>query len=167
MVIRPARAADFVAITEITNHYIATTAIHFAYEAMAESELLAMWQKYAERHPWLVIEEDGAVAGYAKSGTWRERSAYQWTCETGVYVADGARGRGLGRALYEALLAECARRGFHSAIAGITLPNPASVALHEKLGFVSVGVVRDAGFKLDRWHAVEFFQKLLSPAPAQ
>jgi phosphinothricin acetyltransferase len=93
---------------------------------------------------------------------WRERAAYQWTAEAGLYIADAARGHGLGRALYAALLDELARRGFRSAIAGITLPNPASVRLHEALGFTPVGVFEDAGWKHDRWHAVGFWQKRLA-----
>jgi len=161
--IRPARDGDFEAIAAITNHYIATTAIHFAYEPVTAGALAAIWRE--GKHPWLVADEDGAVVGYAKSGTWRERAAYAWTCEVGLYVADAARGRGIGRTLYGELLAEVARRGFRSAIAGITLPNDASVALHARFGFVSVGVVRDAGFKHGVWHDVAFYQKLLYTAP--
>lgn len=159
MTIRAAAADDFAAIAAITNHYIATTAIHFAYEPIAEAELRAMWQSSRDRHPWLVLEEAGVVVGYAKSGTWRERAAYAWTCEVGLYLEHGARGRGLGAALYTSLLDECARRGFRSAVAGITLPNPASVALHDRLGFAPVGVVRDAGWKNGAWHDVAFYQK--------
>ena len=157
MVIRPARSDDFAAIAAITNHYIATTAIHFAYEPIEPEELVAKWR--TQEYPWLVVEDGGELAGYAKSGAWRDRAAYKWTCEVGLYIADGARGRGLGSALYAALLDAVARRGFRSAIAGITLPNDVSVALHARLGFASVGVVRDAGFKLGGWHDVEFFQK--------
>jgi L-amino acid N-acyltransferase YncA len=159
--IRPAGDADFDAITAITNHTIATSAIHFGYAALSADYMPGLWSA-SDRFPWLVAERDGAVIGYAKAGTWRERDAYKLTCETTVYLADGERGRGLGHTLYAALLDECTRRGFHSAVAGITLPNPASVALHVKLGFVSVGVVRDAGWKFDAWHSVEFFQKLLT-----
>ena len=159
MTVRPARAEDFATIAAITNHAIATTAIHFAYEPIAADELAATWRAHHDRHPWLVIEDGGEVVGYAKSSTWRERAAYQWTCETGLYLAEAARGRRLGTTLYTALLAELEARGFRSAVAGITLPNPASVALHVRLGFASVGVVRDAGYKFGQWHAVEFFQK--------
>jgi L-amino acid N-acyltransferase YncA len=159
MTIRAARDDDFETIAAITNHYIATTAIHFAYEPIAVADFRAMWQSYRERHPWLVIEKAGRVVGYAKSGVWRERAAYNWTCEVGLYIADGERGHGLGRTLYTALLDDCARRGFRSAVAGITLPNDASMALHERLGFVPTGVVYDAGWKNGAWHAVAFFQK--------
>jgi phosphinothricin acetyltransferase len=163
--IRAAAADDFAAIAAITNHYITTSSIHFAYEPVAEAELRAMWERSRDRHPWFVTEDDGGVLGYAKSGVWRERAAYNWTCEVGLYIADHARGRGLGGALYDALLAECQRRGFRSAVAGITLPNAPSVALHEKLGFQRVGTFDDAGWKNGAWHAVEFWQKRFTTTP--
>lgn len=156
--IRSASEADFEAIASIVNYYIANTPIHFGYEPMTARELYEHWD---QRHPWLVLEDGGAIVAYAKSGVWRERAAYQWTCETGIYVAHDAQGRGFGRAVYTALLDECARRGFHSAVAGVTVPNPASVALHERLGFQPVGTFRHAGFKLDAWHDVAWFQKML------
>jgi L-amino acid N-acyltransferase YncA len=165
MAIRPARADDFEAIAAITNHYITTSSIHFAYEPVAVAALRSMWERYRDRHPWLVTEDNGELLGYAKSGVWRERAAYNWTCEVGLYIADHARGRGMGRALYNELLDECARRGFRSAVAGITLPNAASIALHEKLGFQRVGTFEDAGWKNNAWHAVEFWQKRLQTGP--
>jgi L-amino acid N-acyltransferase YncA len=164
-VIRAACSSDFEAITAITNAIIATSATHFGYRPLAAGELEAVWRA-SDRHPWLVLEDAGTVAGYAKAGTWRTRDAYAWTCETTIHLAEGARGRGLGRALYTALLDEVTARRFHSAIAGITLPNPASVALHLALGFESVGVVRDAGWKLESWHDVGFYQKMLATAAA-
>jgi phosphinothricin acetyltransferase len=163
MTIRAARDDDFAALTEITNYYIATTAIHFALEPLAQADLHALWVSHRDRFPWIVADEGGSAIGYAKAGTWRDRAAYQWTAEVGLYVAEPARGRGLGRALYAALFDELARRGFRSAIAAMTVPNDASAALHRAFGFVSVGVVRDAGYKLGRWHDIEFFQKLLQP----
>lgn len=164
MTIRAARDDDFPAIAAITNHYIATTAIHFGYEPVTATELA---HKRADdaRFPWLVADDGGHVVGYAKAGTWRERAAYAWTCETAVYVAHDRHGRGLGRALVVALLDALARADFRSVVAGITLPNPASVALHERLGFTSIGVVRDAGWKHGRWHDVGFWQKLLGGGP--
>jgi phosphinothricin acetyltransferase len=157
--IRLARADDFDAIAAITNHYIATTTIHFAYEPVPVESFRAMWSKSNDRHPWFVTEQDGAVVGYAKAGTWRERAAYDWTTEIGLYIDHRVRGRGLGKALYGTLLDELARRGFRSAIAGITLPNEPSIRLHHAFGFISVGIVRDAGYKHGAWCDVEFFQK--------
>jgi len=160
--IRLARDDDFPAIADITNHYISTSTIHFAYEPLPVEKFRTMWREH-ERHPWFVSDEDG-VNGYAKAGVWRDRAAYDWTTEIGLYVHHGAHGRGIGKALYTALLDELARRGFRSAIAGITLPNDASIELHKKFGFTSVGVVRDAGYKMNTWCDVEFFQKHFTTA---
>jgi phosphinothricin acetyltransferase len=122
-----------------------------------------VWQG-KPKFPWLVDARDGAVVAYAKGGTWRERAAYQWTVETGIYVADTARGQGVGAALYAALLDRLVGGGFRSAVAGITLPNDASVRLHERLGFAYVGTFHDAGFKLGAWHAVAWYQRRLAAA---
>jgi phosphinothricin acetyltransferase len=165
MEIRAARAEDLDAITSITNYYIETSTIHFAYEPVTRAAFADLWQASRDRYPWLVAEDAGAVAGYAKAGTWRERTAYRWTAEVAVYLRHDARGRGLGRALYSELLAELARRGFRSAIAGIALPNEPSFALHRALGFEPVGTVRDAGWKHGRWRDVAFWQKRLATGP--
>lgn len=161
MTIREAIEADLAAIAEITNHYIVTTAIHFAYEPLAVEQFVAMWAARG-KHPWFVAERDGRVVGYAKSGSWRDRAAYAWTCEIGLYVAHDVRGGGIGTALYRALLDELPRRGFHSAVAGITLPNDPSIALHRKFGFAHVGTFEDAGWKHEAWRAVDFWQKKLA-----
>jgi phosphinothricin acetyltransferase len=168
--IRPAADDDFAAIAAMTNHYI-TTAIHFAYQPVSPDDLRAQWQRGAGRHPWLVaVEEDGEVdgevIGYAKAGEWRSRDAYRWTAEVGIYIAAARRGAGVGRALYTALLDLLVAAGFRSAIGGITLPNPASIALHRALGFEHVGTVRDAGYKLGAWHDVAFYQRRLADGAA-
>ena len=165
MEIRAARDDDFDAIASITNYYIETSTIHFAYEPVTRASLHAAWHAGRERFPWVVAEDGGAVIGYAKAGTWRDRAAYAWTAEVGLYVHHDARRRGLGRTLYSELLAELARRGFRSAVAGITLPNDPSIALHRALGFEPVGTVRDAGWKHGRWCDVEFWQKRFATGP--
>ena len=95
--IRPVAEDDFIAIASITNHYITTSAIHFAYEPVTAEQLMAMWQSH-DNHPWFVVGDRQGVVGYAKSGVWRERQAYSWTAEVGLYLAPHACGRGLGTA---------------------------------------------------------------------
>ena len=112
--------------------------------------------------PWLVsLDDAGGVSGYAYAGRHRERAAYQWSVETTVYVGEGSRGKGVGRALYSALFEELVRLGYYQAFAGITLPNAASVALHEGLGFAPIGIYRQVGHKLGRWHDVGWWQRPL------
>ncbi|MCA8976374.1 MAG: N-acetyltransferase [Planctomycetes bacterium] len=161
--IRLAVATDFEAIAAITNHYIRTTAIHFGYDDVSAAELRAQWQGKIGLYPWLVTDLDGEVAGYAKAGPYRERSAYLYITETGIYLAPHHCGRGLGRPLYRRLLEVLRAQGFHSAIGGIALPNELSVRLHEELGFAACGIVREAGRKFDRWHDVGFWQLRLHP----
>lgn len=161
MVVRDAQASDFEFIAGLTNHFIAHTAIHFGHEAVSADELRSSWEKTRGRYPYLVSEVDGRFAGYAKAGVWRERAAYQWTAETGIYVEASLHRRGVGRTLYAALIDACRGRGFHSLIGGITLPNDASVRLHESLGFVGVGRVVRAGWKFGMWHDVGFWQLML------
>lgn len=161
MLVRSVRPDDFDSIAVLTNHFILGTPIHFGYEPVTATELRDAWQRHADRFPFLVAEFDGAFAGYAKAGTWRERTAYSWIVETGIYVRPDFQGRGVGRGLYRALLDTLRAQGFHAAIGGITLPNPASVRLHEATGFVHVGTVRRAGWKFNAWHDVGFWQVLL------
>jgi phosphinothricin acetyltransferase len=115
--------------------------------------------------PWLVYVDGSDVLGYAYGSTFRTRTAYQWSVEVSAYVAEGARGRGVGRALYDSLLAILRLQGFVKAFAGITLPNPESVTFHEALGFTLVGVLRDVGYKLGGWHDVGWWQRGLADAP--
>jgi phosphinothricin acetyltransferase len=163
--IRDARADDFSSIASITNHYIQTSSIHFAYDPVSADDIRSVWDRSRERYPWLVTETGDQVVGYAKAGTWRDRDAYAWTAEIGLYVHHDHHRQGLGRALYAKLLAELARRGFRSAIAGITLPNDSSIAFHEQFAFAPVGTVRDAGYKHGAWHDVAFFQKHFTGGP--
>lgn len=161
MHIRPTVEPDFPSIAALTNSFIRGTAVHFGYVEVTAQELAAAWRKGRERYPWLTVEVDGRFGGFAKAGPWRDRAAYQWTAEAGIYLQPEARGRGIGRALYSALVEHLRSRGFHSVVGGITLPNEASVRLHEGLGFTFVGAVRQAGWKLGAWHDVGFWQLML------
>ncbi len=159
--IRKSAAGDFAAIAALTNRFIEGTAIHFGREPVTAAGLEAVWTSGGEHHPWLTALVDGAFAGYARSGTWRSRAAYDRTVEVAIYIDASHRRRGVGRALYEGLLSDLAAAGHHSAIAGITLPNPPSVALHEAVGFRHVGTFREVGWKLGAWHDVGFWQRSL------
>jgi L-amino acid N-acyltransferase YncA len=114
-------------------------------------------------HAWLVAEEGGEVVGFAYACPHRSRPAYRWSVDVSVYVAAGRQGEGHGRRLYVALFADLRERGFRVACAGITLPNEASVALHEKLGFEPVGVYRGIGWKAGAWRDVGWWQLQLGP----
>jgi len=158
-VIRPATPGDLEPMAAIYAHYVEHTAVTFD----VETPPLEDWRQRldaaaARNHPWLVTEQDGTVAGYAYAGPFRSRAAYAKTAETSIYLDHRRLGRGLGRPLYAALLAELAARGFHLAIAGMTLPNAASQALHRELGFEPVGVFSQVGYKRGAWHDVEFSQ---------
>ncbi|MFM9959093.1 MAG: N-acetyltransferase family protein [Phycisphaerales bacterium] len=164
--IRSAEARDFDAVAALTNHYIVHTSIHFGTDPVSADELRGVWERSRARYPFLIAEVGGVFAGYAKAGVWRDRAAYSWTPETGIYIEPRVQARGVGTALYRALLDELRTRGFRSVVAGITLPNEASVRLHERVGFRAVGVVKDAGWKFGAWHDVGFWQIMLSDSAA-
>ena len=116
-------------------------------------------------YPWIVgLDESGGVAGYAYASGFRPRPAYRYAVETSVYLAAAAQGRGLGERLYRSLIDTLVAQGFAQAIAAITLPNPASVALHRKLGFREAGIYREVGWKIGAWHNVGLWQRALAPA---
>ena len=161
---RPFESSDVPAANALTNWYIEHTPVHFGLEPSADSAFEAMWERGSQNHPWLAAEVEGEFAGFAKAGVWREREAYQNTCETGIYVARGYEGMGVGTALYRDLLERLKVAGFHTVIGGMTLPNAASAALHERLGFVKVAHFERVGRKFDQWHDVGFWQLHLAPA---
>ncbi len=163
MLIRAARESDFDAVAELVNHYIRETAIHFGTEPVTPAELRAAWSSHRHLYPFLVAEVDSRFAGFSKAGVFRERAANAWTTECTVYVARGLERRGLGKALYQRLFPILRAQGFQSAIGAITLPNEASVILHESLGFVKIAHVARAGWKLGSFHDLGFWQKDLDP----
>jgi L-amino acid N-acyltransferase YncA len=161
-IVRPALVADAEAIARIYNYYVLNTVITFEEEPVSAQ---AMATRVADTQslslPWLVAEIDGAIVGYAYARKWRERSAYRYSRETTIYLERGYEGRGIGKILYSGLLPLLRERGIHVAIGGVALPNEASVALHEKLGFQLVATFRQVGFKHDRWVDVAYWQLLL------
>jgi L-amino acid N-acyltransferase YncA len=166
MPVRAATAADAAACAAIYAPYVTDTAITFETEVPDADEMARRIAAAAERHAWLVLEDGGRIVGYAYGGPYKARGAYRWACEVSVYVERGRRRTGAGRALYEALLARLTERGYRMAVGGMTLPNDASVGLHEAFGFEPVGVYRGVGFKLGAWHDVGWWQlRLLPPTP--
>jgi len=163
MVIRDAARNDAAAIVAMYNHFIVNTAITFEEQAVTESD---MAQRIAEVQgvalPWLVAEQDGVVLGYAYATKWRVRHAYRFSVESTVYLAPSFAGKGIGRLLYTALLGRLREQGCHLVIGGIALPNAASVALHEALGFRKVAEFNEVGFKFGRWVDVGYWQLMLS-----
>jgi len=148
--IRHATPSDGPDIAAIYNPYIFETTITFEEEGVSGGIMSERIATITRRFPWLVWEENARVEGYAYAAPWKERSAYRFACETSIYLAPSAQGRGVGRALYSSLLQDLASRGLKTAIGGIALPNPASVALHERLGFRKVGHFEAVGVKFGR-----------------
>ena len=162
--IRLTTAADAAAIAGIYAPYVSETLVSFEEEPPdAEEMARRMAGDGSGMHPWLAAEDDGRVIGFASSSPFRTRPAYRWTVETGVYLAPEAQSRGLGRALMERMLELLTRQGFTAVVAGVTLPNAPSVALHEKLGFAPTATYRDTGFKLGEWRTVQVFARDLAP----
>jgi L-amino acid N-acyltransferase YncA len=153
-VIRLATEHDAEQIAAIYAPNVTDTIISFEFEPLSADEMRRRIEVTLQRYPWLVCERHGRVLGYAYAGAHGSRAAYQWSVDVSVYVHEEARRMGVGRALYASLFAALDVQGFYNAYAGATLPNPASVGLHESVGFRPVGVYRGVGYKLGAWHDV-------------
>lgn len=162
--VRLATVADAEEILAIYGPVVRDTAISFEWDVPPVTEIAARIRKTLDDgYPWLVYEEDGAVAGYAYGSRFRNRTAYDWTVEVSVYVRAECRGRGVGRRLYERLLGVLEELGFRTAIGVATAPNPGSEALHAALGFSQVGRLPKVGHKAGAWHDVVCWSKSLEP----
>jgi L-amino acid N-acyltransferase YncA len=164
VLIRLAAAHDAAAIAAIYRPYVEHSRISFEEAAPDAAEIVLRMAN--PLYPWLVAEEDGCVLGYASTSPMRNRAAYRWSVETGIYIDEGAQARGIGRQLLGAHLDLLQRQGFVTVIAGISLPNDASVALHEKLGFTLSGIERSVGFKFGEWVDVGRWQRDLAARPS-
>jgi L-amino acid N-acyltransferase YncA len=162
MKVRDANEHDAEACAAIYAPYVTDTTITFEYEPPSAAEMARRIAAAQRAHAWLVLEDDGRVVGYAYAGPYKERAAYRWSSEVSVYLEMGRRRSGSGRLLYEALFERLAERGFRTAVAGITLPNDASVGLHQAMGFEPVGTYRRIGWKFDAWHDVAYSQRALA-----
>ncbi len=161
IIIRIARPDDAAAMAAIYAPYVTDTIISFETIPPDDSEIANRLAKTLLRFPWLVAMCAGSVAGYAYAGPHRERAAYQWSADVSVYVHKDSHRRGIGRALYAPLFAILRALGYYNAYAGIALPNPASVALHEAMGMRPVGIYYHVGYKAGAWHDVGWWQGVL------
>ncbi|MHC4992795.1 MAG: GNAT family N-acetyltransferase [Planctomycetota bacterium] len=163
--VRLAREDDLVEIVAISNRAAEQTPANFAVEPESLESWQSQWRLTSRTHPWLVAaDHDDSLLGFAKASRHRQRGAYHWTAEISVYVEPGHHGRGIGRALYDRLIDMLRRQGYHTLLAGIALPNDASVRLHESVGFRHVGTYRQVGRKFGRWHDVGYWQLMLRDA---
>jgi len=157
--VRPAQAGDAQSIAKIYNYYIRNTSITFEEQDVTAVEMAQrIKETTAEELPYLVLEEDGVLRGYAYASKWKGRCAYRYSVEITVYLSPDAGGHGYGSLLYTQLFSELKTLGYHVAMAGISLPNEASIALHEKFGMRKVAHFEEVGFKFDQWVDVAYWQ---------
>jgi L-amino acid N-acyltransferase YncA len=166
ILIRLATKADGSALAAIYAPAVVECATSFELEAPDGAEMARRVERVTARTPWLSCTHDGAVAGYAYASAHRDRPAYQWSVEVSAYVRADAHRAGVARALYTSLFAVLVLQGFRNAYAGITLPNTASVGLHEAMGFTPVGVYRGVGYKFGAWHDVVWLERALGSRTA-
>lgn len=162
---RLATAEDAPAIAAIYAPYVRDTIISFETEAPGVAEIATRIERIGRQYPWLAASADGRVVGYAYACENRSRLAYRWSVDTAVYLDPSAQRNGIGSGLYRRLFALLRAQGYVNAFAGISLPNAASVALHEAMGFALIGVYRNVGYKLGAWRDVGWWQLALCEPP--
>lgn len=158
---RDASEYDARACAAIYAPYVRETVVSFEDEPPTHAQMAERIAVATRTHAWIVQEDDNRVVGYAYGWPHKERAAYRFSCEVSVYVEQGRRRTGSGRALYEALFERLEARGYRMAVAGMTLPNEASAGLHRAMGFEPVGVYRRIGWKFGAWHDVAWMQRTL------
>ncbi|MEE9444632.1 MAG: N-acetyltransferase family protein [Cocleimonas sp.] len=158
--IRPVSLQDAKGLCEIYNHYVENTAISFEEDTISTGEMEQRIQIQAVDYPWFVYELNGIVVAFAYASLWKTRSAYRFTLETTIYLSSSCQGKGIGSKLYKKLFDELVTSSVRSAMAVIALPNVASIALHEKMGFVKVAHFKEVGYKHKQWIDVGYWQKM-------
>lgn len=159
--IRPVIINDAKEIADIYNYYVSNTVITFEEELVSAHEMMNRIKKVTKKFPWVVYEEDGQVLGFAFAEEWKSRTAYKYSVESSVYLKNDAASRGIGTNLYLALIQKLSLTDIHAVIGGISLPNDASIALHEKLGYRKVAHFKEIGYKFNEWIDVGYWQLLL------
>jgi len=159
--IRFATPADAAAVREIYGPFCEDSPITFETERPAVAEIENRIRKIVVRFPWLICENDNEVVGYTYAGPHQDRAAYRWSVDVAIYISAERTGQGFGTALYTVLFELLRIQGYFKAYAGITLPNPASIGLHQRLGFAPVGVYKQVGYKAGAWHDVSWWDLTL------
>jgi L-amino acid N-acyltransferase YncA len=159
--IRDVQGHDVAAICSIYNYYIENSVTTFEEQTVSISEMKKRIKESTKELPWLVCEEKSSVLGYAYASKWKSRCAYRYSAESTVYLSKMSVGKGIGTQLYEALIGRLRSLSLHSVIGGIALPNPASVALHEKMGFEKVAHFKEVGWKMNRWIDVGYWELII------
>ncbi|MCC7485779.1 MAG: N-acetyltransferase [Burkholderiales bacterium] len=162
--IRAAIEADAPGICAIYKGYVLDTTVTFENATVGAAEMAGRVREVTAGYPWLVACSERGILGYAYATRWRSRGAYDRTVESTIYLRADAIGSGTALPLYGALLAALRERSFHAVVGCIALPNPASVAFHEKCGFRKVAHFAEVGRKFGRWVDVGFWELLLDPA---
>ncbi len=164
MIVRNVGLDDAGALCAIYNHYIEHTIVTFEEQPLRRETFVQRIRETTVRYPWLVLEDDGVPLGYAYASEWKSRSAFRYTVESSIYLHPQVpRRKGHGSLLYARLLSVLAREGYHQVIAAITQPNPASMAMHERFGFVTAGCFHEVGYKFNRWIDVAYLELRLTP----
>ncbi len=156
--IRNVDLKDAKAITDIYNYYIESTIVTFEESKVCENEMIERIKSHNPNLPWIVYEENKQIYGYAYVSEWKSRCAYKYSVESSIYLNHTKLGKGIGTKLYKKLLSQVMKKNIHIIIAGISLPNEASVKLHEKLGFQNVGQFKEVGYKFEKWIDVGYWQ---------
>ncbi|SDX83654.1 phosphinothricin acetyltransferase [Lutibacter oricola] len=159
--IRKVKLSDALAIADIYNFHVYNTIVTFDLTPVSEEIIKHKIETVTAKYPWFVFEENNKIVGYAYASCWKDRSAYDATVESSIYLNENSIGKGIGKKLYQHLLDYLKANNFHIVIGGISLPNEASIAIHEKFGFEKVAHFKEVGFKFNKWIDVGYWQLTL------
>ena len=160
--VRAISISDAQQVCDIYNYYIQNSTATFETEVISVNEMRLRIERISSLYPWLVFEETGDIQGYAYASKWRRRAAYNHSVESTVYLKHGQSGKGIGTKLYSELIDELIKQGLHVIIGGISLPNEASIALHEKFGFEKAAHYKEVGNKFDQWVDVGYWELIIT-----
>lgn len=159
--IRKVTKGDAPAIMDLYNYYVNNSIVTFDIHHSSLKKIQTKIETTIKRFPWIVYEENGEILGYAHGSEWKAKDGYKHSTETTVYLKHESIKKGIGSLLYQELIAQLTALNYHALIGCITLPNDASIALHEKLGFEKVGHFKEVGYKFDKWIDVGYWELII------